>query len=543
MAFSDDFRSHLEKFQTAPFMFVGSGFTRRYAGTEDWVGLLTAMAEMAGKSYARYAQKSDGDLPKIATLLAKDFQDVWWDRPEFEAQRAAHPTPGGEASPLKIAISERYLSLVDRLPQDGPLNDELEALRVSVLEGIITTNYDTVLEYVFPDFAVYVGQDELLFQDPFGVAEIYKIHGSASQPESLVITSKDFQTFNDRNPYLAAKLLTIFVEHPMIFIGYSLTDDNVRSIIMSIASVLTNKNLDQLKDRLIFVDWDESVTEPTMVPSNFAIGGQSIPIQLIRASTFLDVFEVLGSLKRRFPARVLRHLRQELYELVRTSKPTKTVVVSDLEADTDVDAVDVVIGVGVTQRLAAQGIVGLSRRQLLEDVLKPKIAGNRHEKIVQEALPRVANVRTHAPIYRYLRGAGYLADDGSLIESAAVPASVRARLRLGAKPMAPTVGYFANRAKRMRDAHPTLAELTQNAPLSDALLTIPSMKIAPEELEDLRVFLLAHAGLLDSGKGSDANSWVKCVCYYDYLANRKSEAEAKPAPVKAASRPRSATKK
>jgi SIR2-like domain len=520
--FQEQLRAHLDTFATAPFLFVGSGFSRRYAQSEDWAGLLRELAAPIGKPYERYVSSANGSLPKIASLIAEDFHDLWWERDEYADHRVRYPSPKTISSPLKVEIAIRFERLVGRLPDDGPLNIELEALRDAVIEGVITTNYDGILEYVFPDFATYVGQDELLFKDPYGVAEIYKIHGSYADPESLVITQEDFERFNERNVYLAAKLLTVFIEHPVIFVGYSLNDENVQQIIQSIASILTNENLDQLKDRLIFVDWQPGIKVPTLVHSNFSIGSQSIPVHLATVANYLELFQVLGGLKRRFPARVLRHLKEQVYELVRTSEVGKTVYVTDLESDTDIKQVDVVIGVGVNRRLESHGIVGLTRRDLIEDVLNPKIPKDKHAEIVEKVLPVLTRGGTsHVPIYRYLRGAALIDGEGSVLPEAKIAPAIRARVRLGTGPLELAADYYKRRVAGLLEKYPTLADLTSRASLSEALLAIPSLNPEAVDGAALRDFLIANGSVLDTGKTWDVTQWIKCVCFYDLVANRK----------------------
>src|SRR5262249_18068257 len=152
----------------------------------------------------------------------------------------------------------------------------------------------------FPDFEVYKGQDQLLFAQPQSIAEIYKIHGCCTEPNSLVLTREDYEDFNARNPYLAAKLLTIFIEHPVIFLGYSLSDGNIMAILNGITSVLKTDNLERLKDHLIFVQRAGGDGE-TFAPSSLSIEGKPLPVTSIKTDAFIQVYRALTKSRRKFP--------------------------------------------------------------------------------------------------------------------------------------------------------------------------------------------------------------------------------------------------
>lgn len=222
----------------SPFLFVGSGFSRRYIGLEDWRGLLSHFCEGIGE-FNYYSATANGDLPRAAGLIAKDFHEIWWKDEKFAESRAKYKDNTNlVADALKNEICE-YLSRVDLTGDpDEVLQNELTILRNANVDGIITTNWDFLLEEIFPEYRVFIGQEELLFSNPQAIAEIYKIHGCASRPKSLVLTEEDYHDFEGKNPYLAAKLITLFIEHPIFFIGYSVTDPHIQSLIFSIAECL-----------------------------------------------------------------------------------------------------------------------------------------------------------------------------------------------------------------------------------------------------------------------------------------------------------------
>lgn len=76
----------VNKFNSTPFLFVGSGMSRRYLNLPDWKGLLKHFAsiididEFAYRSYENKVAitgNKDGELPKIAELIQQDFDKKW----------------------------------------------------------------------------------------------------------------------------------------------------------------------------------------------------------------------------------------------------------------------------------------------------------------------------------------------------------------------------------------------------------------------------------------------------------------------------------
>lgn len=348
MPLKEELLTHLEQFHTAPFLFVGSGLSRRYLGLEDWEGLLRRFAALTDRPYEYFRSSADGVYPAIAAEIARELHGVWWQSSSFHDSRERYRLDAKtRESALKIEIS-RYLenvSVTETISAD--LRHELNLLAAATVDGVITTNWDLFLENIFPEFEVYIGQDELLFSASYGIGEMYKIHGCCSKPNTLVATETDYERFEKRNAYLAAKLLTIFAEHPVIFLGYSLNDENISGILQSIALCLTSENINQLRDRLVLVRWAPNEENYRWEDSTIVTYGFSIPVKTITVSSFIPVFDCLASLQRKFPARILRRLKEHVYELVHDNDPKDRLHVMDIDDDTDVSKVKVVYGVGL----------------------------------------------------------------------------------------------------------------------------------------------------------------------------------------------------
>ncbi len=194
---------HLSQFHTAPFLFIGSGLPRRYLGIDDWTGLLRRMSDLTDRPYEYYRASGDGIEPRIATEIAKDLHVKWWDSDNFSESRDNFKSDSiNKESAFKIEIAKLIEKMSENYPELPDLQKELATLQNATIDGIITTNWDLLLEGLFPDFKIFIGQEELLFSSTQEIGEIYKIHGCCTSPNSLVVTENDYKRFDKRNPYL-----------------------------------------------------------------------------------------------------------------------------------------------------------------------------------------------------------------------------------------------------------------------------------------------------------------------------------------------------
>jgi SIR2-like domain len=524
MAFNADLKVHLDQLPAAPFLFAGAGLSRRYLGLDGWEALLRRYAEVAGKPFEYYAASADGDFPKIASLIAADLHEPWWNDASFEDSRELYKdVVHGSQSALKAEVSKGLRDCLDSLPKSGALAKELDQLRGATVDGVITTNYDPLIEHVFPEYEVFVGQDQMLFANPQGIGEIYKIHGSCEAPDSLVLTAEDYERFNERNAYLAAKLLTVFVEHPVVFLGYSLSDRNVFQIIRSIASVLTNDRIGELQDRLIFIEWDENAKNPALRPIPFVADAYTVPMLGATVSDYKDVFEVLGSVERRFSARMLRQLKERVYELVRTNDPKEKLYVQDLEPDADAAEVEVVLGVGAIEKQLARSYKGLNRDDLAEDVVTGG-TGLDPRRVLTEVLPFIQR-NVHCPVFKYLREAGLLEDDGTLKDKKSVHERVAYRVDHYADHFRIPSGY-EQRAKAAVEAAGDFKGLVANCKAIEVLMFAIRLPDDKQDPAALKRFLERNREPESGDATWHVTQWNRGVCLYDWLQHGR---RAKPA--------------
>lgn len=314
---------------------------------------------------------------------------------------------------MKDKIANFFVDYTLKDP-DEKYSEELDLLSKLSIDGVITTNWDDFCERQFPKFNKYVGQKELLFSKSIvNIGEIYKIHGCMREPESLVLTYEDYADFNKRNAYLAAKLITIFIEHPIVFIGYSMNDNNIKSILTSIVQCLDQDKIGLLQNNLFFVEWNRD-SDAEMEVERFDMlmsEGVTLPVIRIKTYEFKPVYECLATFERQMSADMLRFYKQQFYEIIYSEKPEKKLYVlpeKEIEANKEIQFV---CGFGtIAKYQSAVGYTGLKARDIFRDIVFEN--GNyESETLLTKTIPELRKGTRYIPIYKYLRAVGINSED------------------------------------------------------------------------------------------------------------------------------------
>jgi len=386
----------LKKSNSLPFLFVGSGMSRRYLDLPDWGGLLEKFSDKAKFHIGYYNE----NYPKVASIIEEEFYKTWWENDLYLESRTSHKNITRRNQPFKIEIAN-YFNHIDYNAYE--LKEEVEALKKANIDGIITTNYDTFLETLF-DYKVYKGQDDLLFNKILEIGEIYKIHGCSTKFESIVITDDDYKIFKERNIYLTSKLTSLFMEHPIIFLGYSLSDENITTVLKNIAKSIGADNIDRLKDRIIFVEYETDKSKHQFINNTKKIEEDfSIPIKHIKTDDFLSIYKTLSKTKRKIPAKCLRMMENSIYELVKTNDPQGKMAVVDIENIKDYTDIEFYAGIGVVNEMSNKGYNCIESIDLFEDLIFDADKFNLPENIVHKTLPKLFGQNVYLPVFKYLR--------------------------------------------------------------------------------------------------------------------------------------------
>jgi hypothetical protein len=129
------------------------------------------------------------------------------------------------------------------------------------------------------------------------------------------------------------------------------------------------EQIDVLNDQLIFVRRPHAGESGALARSSMTVGPHTLSIREFVCTDFTALYEMLGELPQKFPVKLLRQLRESVYELTFSTEPSGRVHVLPMEEGANPGDVEVVVGVGTLERLGERGYRALSRADLCRDML------------------------------------------------------------------------------------------------------------------------------------------------------------------------------
>ncbi|MGY4796389.1 SIR2 family protein [Lysinibacillus fusiformis] len=334
-------REFIKGFKNHPVVFIGTGISLRYLENSfTWDGLLKHISyELVGSNEHYYDIKSkyeiDGeyDYTKIASELEtyfnnvvksdrngrfKKINDIFYENMEM----------GKNISRLKLYISEilrNYSFKDDKLEEIA----ELKKIRKNI-GSVITTNYDSFIEDIF-EFKTLIG-NEILLSNPYG--SIYKIHGSLDEPSKIIITESDYTEFNERYELIRAQLLSLFIHHPIIFLGYSIGDNNIKDILKTIFTYVNpnTEEAEEIRKNFLLVEYEAGSNNQEVTNHDIDMKGFStIRINKIKTDNFDEIYKGLSDLVLPVSAMDIRKV-QSIVKEIYTGGDIKVSITEDIDS-------------------------------------------------------------------------------------------------------------------------------------------------------------------------------------------------------------------
>ena len=319
-----------------PIVFIGSGISKRYLNDfPAWEDLLEEYWELIGEDIPFYGHLS---------ILAKELKELF---PESNDDHIEYLTNIKVAQYISMKFDELFVAgkiSVEGLDFKSYYKNKLSAFKESLAQRfiayevkeemneeillfrellkksqiLVTTNYDNFIEDQYSKdssdiLSTYIGNTGF-FNDSEGWAELYKIHGGIEAPNSIVITEDDYQRYNQNKILISAKLTSAMINSPIIFLGYSLKDENVQNLISDFASQLPSEDIRKSAQRIIVVEWESG--QDAIVEHQIQELRYGWNYTLLKTDNFSSLYEKLTKINQGLSPLHVRKYNQVIKKLI-----------------------------------------------------------------------------------------------------------------------------------------------------------------------------------------------------------------------------------
>lgn len=170
-----------------------------------------------------------------------------------------------------------------------------------------------------------------MLSNPYG--SVYKIHGCVSDIQNIIITEEDYERFDKRYELIRAQLLSLFIHNPIIFIGYSISDVNIKNILKTIFMCIepSSKDAERIRKNFLLVEHQkDSISEEIREHDIDIEGFGTIRINKRKTDNYEIIYKSLSNLHLSVSAMDVRKV-QDVFKEIKTGGEIKVSITDDLE--------------------------------------------------------------------------------------------------------------------------------------------------------------------------------------------------------------------
>lgn len=397
-----EIQEFISNLRNHPVLFIGTGISLRYlVNSYDWNSLLKKVANdfKGNDEYyldLKYECEVNGEynFPKIASIIEEDFtihlkenrkgkfediNDIFYENMK----------DGNNLSRFKIHLS-KMLSNINLKEEKGGEIEKFRTIRKNIA-SIITTNYDPFIENIF-NFNPLIGND-ILLSNPYG--SVYKIHGCVSDPSKIIITEDDYRNFTEKYELIRAQLLSLFIHNPIIFMGYEISDINIKHLLKTIFTYVepNSEQSEKIRENFLLVEYDQGSTSTSIAEHDIDIEGFStIRINKIKTDNYSSIYDSLSDLTLPVSAMDVRKVQTVVKEII-TGGEIKVNITEDLES---LDNRDKILAIGSTNTIQY-------RYQSISEIISNyfSIVDDSKEQLLQLVNDQTVPVDRYFPIFAF----------------------------------------------------------------------------------------------------------------------------------------------
>src|SRR5690625_1271998 len=283
--------------------------------------------------YLNLKYKYRHSYPKIATSIEEEFDRVLMENVTEKFKGINNQFYDSIKKDIHVSRFKIYLShvLSDYRIKEDMYNEILELKKVRKnISSIITTNYDTFIEDIF-EFNPLIG-NEILLSNPYG--SVYKVHGCVKYLDKIIITHDDYERFEKRYELIRAQLLSLFIHNPIIFLGYSVSDDNIKKLLKTIFSYV-NPNTDEaekIRGHFLLVEYEKGSQNTAITDHDIDIEGfPTIRINKLKTDNFLALYQELSDLILPISAMDIRKVQSIVQDIYKGNAGIQVSITENIE--------------------------------------------------------------------------------------------------------------------------------------------------------------------------------------------------------------------